>query len=66
MVPCIDFSQNYSQEVNDITFWNLLQFGYLAKKVDVETAFFNGDLKEEFYMDYPQGMSEVEKMTASL
>ena len=42
-IPRIDFSENYSLVVNDITFCvvllMVLHFGYFAKIVDVETAF---------------------------
>ena len=60
-VPSVNFSENYSQEVNDITFCILflmvLQFSYTSKIVDAETAFPYGDLEEEIYMECPQGMS---------
>ena len=39
----------------------VLHFGYLAKIVDLETAFLYGDLEEEIYMECPQGMSNVKK-----
>ena len=39
----------------------VLHFGYLAKIVDIETTFLYGDLKEEIYMECPQGMSNVKK-----
>ena len=64
-VPGIDFSENYSLVVNNTTFQVLqlmvLHFGYVAKIVDVETAFLYGDLEEEIYMECPQGMSNVTK-----
>ena len=64
-VPGIDFSENYSPVVNDITFCVLLlmvlHFGYSAQIVDIETAFLYGDLKEENYMECYQGMSDVKK-----
>ena len=45
----IDFSENYSPVVNDVTFCIMLlmvlHFGYLAKIVDVKTAFLYGDLE---------------------
>ena len=62
-VPGIDFCENYSPVVNDITFCILLlmvlHFGYLAKIVDMETAFLYRDLKEEIYVECPQGMSDI-------
>ena len=61
----IDFSENYSPVVNNITFCILLlmvlHFGYSAKIVDIKTAFLFGDLKEEIYMECPQGMANVKK-----
>ena len=39
----------------------VLHFSYLAKIIDIETAFLYGDLKEEIYMECPQGMSDVKK-----
>ena len=39
----------------------VLLFGYLAKIVDVETAFLYGDLKGEIYMECPQGIADVKK-----
>ena len=42
----------------------VLHFGYLAKIVDVETAFLYRDLEEEIYMECPQGMSDIKMMTA--
>ena len=61
----IDFSENYLLVVNNVTFrimlLMVLHFGYLAKIVDVETAFLYGDLKEEIYMECLQGMMDVKK-----
>ena len=57
-VPGIDFSENHSPVVNDITFCVLLQmvlhFGYSAKIVDIETAFLYGDLEEKFIWSAPK------------
>ena len=39
----------------------VLHFCYLAKMVNVETAFLYGDLEEEIYMEWPQGMSNIIK-----
>ena len=64
-MPGIDFSESYSLVVNDITFCILLlmviHFGYSAKIVNIETAFLFRDLKEEVYMECPQGMSNIKK-----
>ena len=50
LVPGIEFSDNYSLVVNKVTFCvpllMVLHFGYLAKIVNVETAFLYRDLKE--------------------
>ena len=59
----VDFSENFSPVVHDITFRLLIEVmilcGYSAKIADVETAFLHGRLEEEIYMDYPPGMTEV-------
>ena len=39
----------------------VLHFGYWAKIVNIETASLYGDLKEEIFMECPQGMSNVKK-----
>ena len=57
-VPEVNFSQNYSPVVNNMTFCVLLlmvlHFGYSAKIVDVETAFLYGDLEEESIWSTPK------------
>ena len=64
-VPGVDFSKNYSLEVNDITFCTLLlmvlHFSYLAKIVDIGNTFLYGDLEEEIYMECPHGISNKQK-----
>ena len=58
----IDFSKNYSLVDNDIIFCILLlmviHFGLSAKITNVETIFLYGDLKEENFIECPQGMSD--------
>lgn len=62
-IPGVDFSENFSPVVHDITFRALLEImilcGYYAKIADVETAFLHGKLEEEIYMECPLGMKEV-------
>ena len=64
-VQGINFSENYSPVVNDVTFCIMLlmvlHFGYLAKIVNVKTTFLYGDLEEEIYMECLQGMADVKK-----
>ena len=68
-LPGINFSENCSQVINNITSCILLlmlrHFGHLAKIVDAETAFLYGNLEEEIYIELPQGMSNVKRMIAS-
>ena len=60
-VPSVDFSKNYSLVVNNVILHILLlmalHLGYLAKIVDIETAFLYRDLEEEIYMECPQDTS---------
>ena len=62
-IPGVDFSENYSPVVHDITFRLLLLamilFGLSAKIVDVETAFLYGELEEQIFMDIPLGMENA-------
>ena len=57
--PGIDFTDTYSPVVNDAVFRLLIVIQLLFQLVcmitDVETAFLNGDLPEEIYMDAPKG-----------
>ena len=68
-VPGVNFSENYSLVVNNITFCILFlmvsHFRFSAKVVYIETAFLYGDLEKEIYMECPQGISNKGKMTAS-
>ena len=56
----IDFTENFAGVINDVTYQLMfimqLVKGYRAILIDIETAFLNGDLDEEIYMDIPQGM----------
>ena len=62
-VPGVDFSENYSPVVNDITLRLLLiakmVYGLQTKIIDVETAFLYGDLEEEIFMECPRGLEGV-------
>ena len=69
-VPGLDFNDSFAPVVNDVTFrillvamlvWNLK-----AKIIDVETAFLHGDLKEEIFMEIPQGMDADKEDCLSL
>ena len=59
-IPGVDFTDVYSPVVHDATFRIMLvaelKWKLKSKIVDVESAFLNGDLEEEIYMDCPDGM----------
>ena len=64
-IPGLDYELSYSPVVSDETIRILLVvgmvLGYIAKLVDVSTAFLHGDLKDtEIYMDCPPGMKHKE------
>ena len=69
-IPGVDFQDNYSPIVNDVTFRIILLVWILyhltAKIVDVETAFLYGKLEEEIYMECPKGLKEGSKDKALL
>ncbi len=60
-IPCLDFSEKHVLVIHDVTgqilliaklVWNLD-----AILIDVDMAFLYGDLKEEIYMDIPEGLT---------
>ena len=59
----MDFSNNYSPVVNDVTFRvvvaRMLIEKLKGKVVDIDNAFLNGDLEHEIYMKIPEGYDEV-------
>ena len=59
----MDFTDNYSPVVNDVTFRvvvaRMLIENLKGKVVDIDDAFLNGDLEHEIYMKIPEGYDEV-------
>jgi Reverse transcriptase (RNA-dependent DNA polymerase) len=59
-IPGVDFQESYSPVINDAIFRMMLVLqlglGLSSKIIDIETAFLNGDLEEEIYMDAPEGL----------
>ena len=59
-IPGMDFTDNYSPVVNDVTFRvvvaRMLIENLKGKVVDIDNAFLNGDLEREIYMKIPEGM----------
>ena len=62
-IPGMDFADNYSPVVNDVTFRvvvaRMLIENLKRKVVDIDNAFLNGDLELEIYMKIPEGYDEV-------
>ena len=62
-IPGVDFTDNYSPVVNDVTFRavvaRMIIENMKGKVVDIENAFLNGDLEHEIYMKIPEGYDEV-------
>ena len=62
-IPGVDFTGNYSPEVNDVTLRivvaRMLIENLKGKVVDIDNAFLNGDLEHEIYMKIPEGYDEV-------
>ena len=61
--PGVDFTDNYSPVVNDVTFRvveaRMLIENLKGKVVDIDNAFLNGDLEHEIYMKIPEGHDQV-------
>ena len=62
-IPGVDFTDNYSPLVNDVTFRvvvaRMLIENLKGKVVVIDNAFLNGDLEHEIYMKIPEGYDEV-------
>ena len=62
-IPGMNFTDDYSPVVNDVTFRvvvaRMLIENLKGKVVDIENAFLNGDLEYEIYMKIPEGYDEV-------
>ena len=62
-IPGVDFMENFSPVVNDVTLRACLiisiQKSWSRRTLDVETAFLEGDLEEEIFMKMPPGYKEV-------
>ena len=62
-IPGMDFTDNYSPVVNDVTFRaevaRMIIENLKGKVVDIDNAFLNGDLEHEIYMKIPEGYGEV-------
>ena len=60
-IPGVDFTDNYSPVVNDVTFRVVVARMLIQnlKGKDIDNAFLNGDLEHEIYMEIPEGYDEV-------
>ena len=62
-IPGMDFTDNYSPVVNDVTFRvvvaRMLIENLKGKVVVTDDAFLNGDLEHEIYMKIPEGYDKV-------
>ena len=62
-IPGVDFTDNYSPVVNDVTVRivvaRMLIENLKGKGVDIDNAFLNGDLEHEIYRKIPEGYDEV-------
>ena len=62
-IPGMDFTDNYSPVVNDVTFRvvvaRLIIENMKGKVVNIYNAFLNGDLEHEIYMKIPKGYEVI-------
>ena len=62
-LPGVDFTDNYSPVVNDVTFRvvvaRMIIENLKEKVVDIDNAFLNGDLEHEIYIKIQEGYDEV-------
>ena len=61
-IPGLDFTDNFSPVVNNVTFQVVITQMIIkkwdAKIVDIDNAFLNGELKHEIYIAIPEGYAE--------
>ena len=62
-IPGVGFTDNYSPVVTEVTFRvevaRMLIENLKGKVVDIDNAFFNGDLEDEIHMKIREGYDEV-------
>ena len=62
-IPGVNYTENFSPVVNDVTLRVALIISlkkrWIRRTLDVETAFLEVDLEEEFLMKLPPGYEEV-------
>ena len=62
-VPDVDFTETFTPVVNDIKFrvslTRMMMEELDSMLMDVQTAFFYGEIEEETYMEVPMGMKTV-------
>ena len=62
LIPGLDFTDNFSPVVNDITFRVVIKQMIIekwdAKIGDIDNAFSNGELEHEIYMAIPKGYTQ--------
>ena len=62
-IPVVDYTDNYSPVVNDVTFGvvvaRMLIENLEGRVVDIDNVFLNGDLVHEIYMKIPEVYDEV-------
>uniref|UniRef100_A0AAV1UBQ4 Polyprotein n=1 Tax=Peronospora matthiolae TaxID=2874970 RepID=A0AAV1UBQ4_9STRA len=66
----VDFFETYSPVANmksiRVVLAVVVTKGYVTEQLDVDTAFLNSDIKEEVYMEVPNGIANAEKMMCKL
>jgi hypothetical protein len=59
-VPGVDFQENFTPVINDVTFCilliTMLTWNLKGKIIDIETTFLHGNLRETIYMEIPKGV----------
>ncbi|KAA3486657.1 putative LRR receptor-like serine/threonine-protein kinase [Gossypium australe] len=70
LVGWIDFNETFNPVVKPTTIWVVLSlavtFGWKLRQVDINNAFYNGDLVEEIYITQPLGFEQQSKVGFTL
>lgn len=68
-IPGVDYTESHSPVANDVTIRLLLilafTYFWICETIDVETAFLYGVLKEDVYIEIPEGFNEYSGMIAT-
>lgn len=65
--PGVDYMERYFSVATDTTIRLVitvcLYYGWMVETIDIEAAFFEGEIEEPAYMEWPPGMLKLDRLT---